>query len=106
MTTLYNCHHDGDQYRITKFVDGNPESSYLCTFAECECPAGSRPTCRHRLMLPAFINMNTVNTHWFMNFDGDRRFVDLMGNVLPNDMPADAPAEQDTHAEVAKWRRI
>lgn len=68
--TLYNCHTDGDQYRITKFdSDGNVESTYLCTEDECECPAGVRPTCRHRQMLPKFIARNAVNTFWFFDFD-------------------------------------
>lgn len=70
MTTLYNCHSDGDQYRITKFDSlGNVESSYLCTEEECECPAGVRPTCRHRKMLPSFLKRGAVDTFWFFDFD-------------------------------------
>lgn len=69
MTTLYNCKHSGDEYRITKFVDGEPEGSYLCTFEECECPAGSRPTCRHRQMLPKFIQRGAVDVGWWYDFD-------------------------------------
>lgn len=66
---LYNCKHDGDQYRITKFIDGNPEASYLCTHSECECPAGHRDTCRHRQMLPQMLAHHIVNTQWFWNYD-------------------------------------
>src|SRR6266403_2043154 len=70
MTTLYNCHTDGDQYRITKFDSlGNVESTYLCTIDECECPAGFRPTCRHRHMLPRFIAKDAVNSFWFYDYD-------------------------------------
>ncbi len=70
MTILYNCHSDGDQYRITKFDSlGNVESTYLCTTEECECPAGVRPTCRHRQMLPLFLKREAVNTFWFFDFD-------------------------------------
>src|SRR6266436_2303417 len=70
MTTLYNCHTDGDQYRITKFDSfGNVESTYLCTIDECECPAGFRPTCRHRHMLPRFIAKEAVNSFWFYDYD-------------------------------------
>src|SRR6266403_5314053 len=70
MTTLYNCHTDGDQYRITKFDSfGNVESTYLCTVDECECPAGHRPSCRHRHMLPRFIAKEAVNTFWFYDYD-------------------------------------
>lgn len=70
MTTLYNCHHDGDQYRITKFDDDmNVQSSYLCTTDECDCPAGVRPICRHRDMLPKFIQRETIGTEWFLDYD-------------------------------------
>ena len=69
MTILYNCRHAGDQYRITKFDDYmNVESSYLCTERECECPAGHRPMCRHREMLPKFIGRKTINTDWFLDY--------------------------------------
>ena len=72
MPTLYNCRHDGDQYRITKFdSDLNPESSYLCTSTECECPAGVRPTCRHREMLPLFITHEHVGDGWMYDYDRD-----------------------------------
>ncbi len=66
---LYNCHTDGDQYRITKFNDGEVESTYLCTVDECECPAGVRPTCRHRHMLPRFIAKGAVNSFYFYDYD-------------------------------------
>ena len=70
MATLYNCHTDGDQYRITKFDSlGNVESTYLCTIDECECPAGFRPTCRHRHMLPRFIAKGAVNSFYFYDYD-------------------------------------
>ena len=70
MTTLYNCHTDGDQYRITKFDSfGNVESTYLCTVDECECPAGFRPSCRHRHMLPRFIAKEAVNSFYFYDYD-------------------------------------
>jgi hypothetical protein len=68
--TLYNCRHDGDTYRITKFDEHqNVESSYLCTTTECECPAGQRPRCRHREMLPKFIARKAVGTGWWLDFD-------------------------------------
>jgi len=68
--TLYNCKHAGDQYRITKFDEHmNVESSYLCTTKECECPAGHRPRCRHREMLPRFIQRGTIGTEWCYDYD-------------------------------------
>ncbi len=71
MTFLYNCKHDGDQFRISKFnsEDMNVESSYLCTETECNCPAGVRPTCRHRSMLPKFIKRGYIGTEFFFDFD-------------------------------------
>lgn len=73
MTALYNCRHDGDQYRITKFdADVNVISSYRCTTSECECPAGVRPTCRHREMLPKFLWREHVGGNWMLDYDRDR----------------------------------
>lgn len=70
MPSLYNCKHSGDQYKITKFdSDFNVEASYLCDLVACECPAGHRPTCRHRQMLPKFIAREAVGTLWFLDFD-------------------------------------
>src|SRR5712671_463931 len=70
MTILYNCRHDGDQYRISKFDnDMNVESSYLCDTDNCDCPRGPHPTCRHRQMLPKFISRRHVGDEWFLDFD-------------------------------------
>lgn len=83
MTTLYNLHTDGDQFRITKFVDGEVESSYICNTRECECPAGHRTTCRHRQMLPVMLANHITDTHWFYNFD-THRVVDFNGELKSN----------------------
>ena len=77
--TLYSLRTDGDQWRITKFVDGNPEGSYLVDESACECPAGHRHTCRHRQMLPTMLAHHIANTHYFMDFDGGGRIVDFNG---------------------------
>lgn len=70
MTVLYNCKTDGDQFRISKFDDlGNVESTYLCSETECQCPAGHRPSCRHRIMLPLFIANDKVDSFYFLDFD-------------------------------------
>src|SRR5882762_8941272 len=70
MTHLYNMHTEGAQYRCTKFDSlGNVESSYLCTLSSCECPAGYRPSCRHRHMLPRFIAKDAVNSFYFYDYD-------------------------------------
>lgn len=110
--TLYSLRHDGDQYRITKFLDGEVESSYLCTTHECTCPAGHRPTCRHRQMLPQMLAHGIANTHWFFNFDTNR-VVDFSGELKSN---LDALQElaivgEAQHVEVPtqpsrSWRRL
>lgn len=71
-TFLYNCKHSGDQFRITKFttdLDPIPDSSYLTTLTECDCPAGHRDTCRHRQMLSRFINHGATSGQAFHNFE-------------------------------------
>lgn len=90
---LYNCQHAGDEYRITKFDSfGNVESSYLCTFSECQCPAGVRPLCRHREMLPKFIARGAVNTGWQLDYDRggwvDNRTEDELMPPLPEGVQA------------------
>jgi hypothetical protein len=111
-TTLYNLRTDGDQYRITKFTDGNPESSYLISHFECQCPAGERATCRHRAMLPVMLNHEMANTPYFWDFDISR-MCDFEGNTLEmmpvaEGPPAEAlptsippPAATAMHAEPA-----
>lgn len=78
--TLYSLRTDGDQYRITKFNnDGDVESSYLCTEYECECPAGVRPSCRHRQMLPQMLAHKIANSEWFMDWDHGAQIVNFAG---------------------------
>lgn len=72
MTSLYNCKSlPPDQgFRIAKFdADFNCEASYETTNATCTCPAGVRPTCRHRKMLLEFYRTNRVDAPWFLDFD-------------------------------------
>ncbi len=76
---MYSLRTDGDQYRITKFVDGNPEGSYLCSEEACTCPAGHRHTCRHRQMLPTMLAHGLANTHWFFAYDAGGQIVDFNG---------------------------
>ena len=68
---LYTCRTDGDQYRITKLdSDLNVESTYLCSEAECQCPAFERRgKCRHLDMLPKFLTREAINTGWALDYD-------------------------------------
>lgn len=71
--SLYNCKADGDQYRISKFTnDLDVEASYLTSNDECDCPAGHRPVCRHRIMLPRFIAKNATAGQWFHNYEANQ----------------------------------
>ena len=136
MTTLYSlrCESPDGQpngnYRITKFVDGEPEGSYITTDRECECPAGHRATCRHRQMLPYMLAAEITNTHWFLNYDtsqivdfagGSKRLYDQLAAtampvrpdaILPDGTMIDyklaASAKQDTapSPQRASWRRM
>lgn len=68
--SLYNIKSSDDAYRITKFDnDLNVESSYIVTHDECDCPAGRRPTCRHRQMLPTMLHNDAHNNGLFYDFD-------------------------------------
>ena len=67
---LYNLKSSDGAWRITKFDnDLNVESSYITSEAECECPAGSRPTCRHRQMLPKMLNVGAEDSGMFYDFE-------------------------------------
>ena len=79
-SALYSLRTDGDQWRITKFVDGEPEGSYLVSTEVCECPAGHRHTCRHRQMLPQMLAHKLYDTHWFFAFDTGGQIVDFNGS--------------------------
>lgn len=97
-SALYSLRTDGDQYRITKFVDGEPEGSYLVSERECTCPAGHRHTCRHRQMLASMLAHGLANTHWFFAFDTGGQIVDFNGTSkhLLDQLADCRPAEQET----------
>jgi hypothetical protein len=87
--TLYNAKSTDDGVRITKFTDDlNVESSYIVSRSSCDCPAGVRDTCRHRQMLPSFVER--IDTPWFLDWDNRRWFYynSETGEFLN---PADAP---------------
>jgi hypothetical protein len=77
--TLYNARTtiDPTTLAVTKFDTlGNVESTYETSDSGCTCPAGHRPMCRHRAMLP---NLRPIaDTHWFYDFDR-HDVVDLNG---------------------------
>jgi len=62
--SLYNVKTTPENtYAITKFDDDlNPEVTYDVSLENCSCPAGIRKTCRHRQMLPLFINNQAIDS--------------------------------------------
>lgn len=40
----------------------------------CTCPAGGRPTCRHRQMLRLFQAEERINSGWMYQFDSKKWF--------------------------------
>ena len=74
-------------YHIIKFDSSlNPESAYNLGHTICECPAGHRPTCRHRQMLPHLIEK--VDTAWFWNFEAGE-WQDPLGTAAEQDEVAE-----------------
>lgn len=68
--SLYNAKSTDDAVRITKFDENlDVESSYITSRSTCECPAGTRNSCRHRQMLPEFISAKRIDTPWFLDWD-------------------------------------
>jgi hypothetical protein len=100
--TLYNLKSALDDFRITKFTkDLDVESSYLIGPDEhgtvnCECPAGTRPTCRHRQMLPTLLAHHMVDSELFWDFERGMS-VDANGN--PARETVTEPAESDLTTE-------
>jgi len=64
---------DESHYKIMKFTaalepfeDGKGRNSmYTCSVEGCDCPAGHKDTCRHRKMLPFFIEHKHIDDGWF-----------------------------------------
>lgn len=83
MSAVYNLRSSQGGFTVTKFDDDfNIESYYQMTISDgevhCGCPAGARPTCRHRQM---FTQLHScVDTAWFLNFD-TRSWVDPTGEA-------------------------
>ncbi len=105
MTYLYLCRTDGDQYRMVKMTSlSEVESSYLCSERECQCPAGVRPTCRHREMLPRFLERNAINTGWAFDYDRGG-WVQTDYGSTDDAIPAPSPnyiyAEEDCPGHIA-----
>lgn len=93
-TPMYSLRTEGNSHRITKFVDGEVESSYSVSQDACDCPAGHRHTCRHRQMLPTMLAHGIADSHWFYLHDRGGQIVDFNGasKSLIDKLAASVPA--------------
>jgi len=89
--SLYSCRPGlADQgFILTKLdMDLNPEASYEVTNATCTCPAGHRPTCKHRSrLLPAFLKYNHISDGWYLNDLTMMWHRPITLDQIPDDMP-------------------
>lgn len=72
MTSLYSLRSTPKEgeFIVMKFdPDYEVESVYALSRDLCVCPAGHRPTCRHRKMLPLFLAQHHVDDGWFLDWD-------------------------------------
>lgn len=70
---------------MTKFdEDINPLENYVLAVRGsqrgCDCPAGWRPTCRHRMMFDEFVKNQAIDKNLFLDYD-NKRWVDPMANA-------------------------
>lgn len=88
-----------NEFVVTKFDDDlNVESSYLLISNSdglvCECPAGVRPSCRHRDMLPLFVKYNRVNSGWVIDWDGGKEWRQYVGPIGEPESETIEPIEE------------
>ena len=95
-------------YRITKLdQDYEVEGSYELlptnhNHFSCSCPAGHKPSCRHREMLPNFIKANHIDDGWMLVWQTRKwaqpigstadKVADQLAELTPNSDQEAAPA--------------
>lgn len=115
MTSLYHLRSAcAGSYRITKLdADYSIEASYLVSKHECNCPAGIRPTCRHRQMLPFFLAKAHIDNGWMLDWhtrqwrkplceDQGTTFIDEASEVPEGAWGELAPRSQEDLAPTAE----
>jgi hypothetical protein len=108
MQSLYNCKRiDATHYRVTKFDSGfvpfehhdGTASTYVCTEKTCDCPQGHKPSCRHRKMLPFFLEEEHVDDNWFFIWDTHQW-------IKADGIFAEAMEEQNTMEKSGMWTGV
>ena len=75
--SLYNCKSTKTGWRIIKWDDSfNIESIYELSGGHgrirCLCPQSTKETCRHRVMLDAFLKYKTIDKNLFLDYDNNK----------------------------------
>lgn len=101
--TLYNLKSADGDWRITKFTNElDPEGSYLVSSDACTCPAGVRPTCRHRQMLPKFLAAEAEDSGMFFHFETEQFLApDLGESNSSSDLQETDDPSADSEVEFA-----
>jgi len=87
---MYNCKRIPTGWRIIKWSDDlEVEASYELELVRgwsyrCQCFQGNKPSCRHRVMLEAFIKYKALDSNLFYDYDGGKW-------VTPVKEPFDTP---------------
>lgn len=97
---LYNLRSMDGEWRISKFTnDLDVESSYTVSEGECSCPAGFRPSCRHRQILPKMLAVGAEDSGLFYDFDNDQ-FLEPIASAASSNIVDDIPfTETETPAD-------
>ncbi len=94
-------------FRITKLdEDYSIEAAYVVSAAECSCPAGSRPSCRHRQMLPFFLAQGHIDNGWMLDW-ATRMWrkpliEDGQGQPIGDDFPTAPPVDEMSEEELVQ----
>ena len=90
--TLYNIRRGPHGFSLAKFDENlNLLAAYDVDPKYCSCPAGPRPTCRHRKMLPRMLGK--VDSAEFYCYETQTWHSPLEGRGFNNEVEADVVAE-------------
>ena len=89
---LYNIKRGPHGFAIGKFdEDLNLLAAYNTDLKYCSCPAGPRPSCRHRKMLPRMISR--VDTDEFYCYETQTWHLPLAREALGSPMTVELPEQ-------------
>lgn len=65
---------------------------------DCECPAGGRPSCKHRKMVPIFLAAKAVDTLQFYEYE-----TQMWHQPIPTFAPGDPTADKAVASAASGW---